>query len=60
MEKQNTRNEPTSENKDLPKREANETTHASLMEPEQGLSKDLEALRKDLREANFYKRSAPL
>lgn len=53
MEKQNRMNEPTSENKDLPEREANEATHAGLMEPEQGLSKDLEALRKDLREADF-------
>jgi hypothetical protein len=41
MEKQNRRNEPTNENKDQPEREANEALHAGLMEPEQGLSKDL-------------------
>ena len=45
MEKQNS-NEPARENKDQPEREANEAIHAGLMEPEQGLSKDL-------REANF-------
>ena len=53
MEKQNRMYEPTSENKDQPEREANEAIHEGLMEPEQGLSKDLEALREDLREANF-------
>jgi hypothetical protein len=52
MEKQNS-NEPARENKDLPEREASEAAHAGLMEPEQGLSKDMEDLRKDLREANF-------